>query len=123
MNCDPNELRQGLNQFSGSETWYRHSINRNMLYTDGVQYFAETAGAYWLLDIVATEFMRLQRQEPFLSITLKASGSKAKIVVTDGGRGGPEVVLKSKRIQFTTCPEGDWKFYLVDNVLMLPTEY
>jgi hypothetical protein len=33
-----------LRQFSGSEHWYRHALNRNVLYTDGAQYVAETGG-------------------------------------------------------------------------------
>ena len=27
-----------LRQFTGSETWYRHSLNRRVLYTDGAKY-------------------------------------------------------------------------------------
>jgi hypothetical protein len=42
-----------LNQFTGSENWYRHSISGNVLYTDGAQYLAEKGGAYWLLDTIA----------------------------------------------------------------------
>ena len=43
-----------LAQFTGSENWYRHEINRNVLYTDGAQHVAEHGGAYWLLDEIAT---------------------------------------------------------------------
>jgi hypothetical protein len=42
-----------LAQFAGSDNWYRHSINRNVLYTDGAQHVAEHGGAYWLLDEIA----------------------------------------------------------------------
>jgi len=42
-----------LAQFTGSDNWYRHSINRNVLYTDGAQHVAEHGGAYWLLDEIA----------------------------------------------------------------------
>lgn len=42
-----------LRQFNGSENWYRHSLNRDILYTDGAQYVAEAGGAYWLLDEIA----------------------------------------------------------------------
>jgi hypothetical protein len=35
-----------LRQFSGSETWYRLSLNRNVLYTEGAEYLAEQGGAY-----------------------------------------------------------------------------
>jgi hypothetical protein len=42
-----------LAQFTGSENWYRHGINRNVLYTDGAQHVAEHGEAYWLLDEIA----------------------------------------------------------------------
>ena len=42
-----------LGQFTGSETWYRHGLNRKVLYTDGAKYVADHGGAYWLLDEIA----------------------------------------------------------------------
>ena len=44
---------QDLSQFTGTENWYRHNLNTDILYTDGAKYVAETAGAYWLLDEIA----------------------------------------------------------------------
>jgi hypothetical protein len=45
--------RDDLIQFTGSEHWYRHTMVRDVLYTDGVKYVAETADAYWLIDEIA----------------------------------------------------------------------
>ena len=45
--------KSDLAQFTGSESWYRHGINRTVLYTDGAQHVAEHGGAYWLLDEIA----------------------------------------------------------------------
>jgi hypothetical protein len=33
-----------LEAFTGTEQYYRHSINRKVLYTDGVRYLADKAG-------------------------------------------------------------------------------
>lgn len=116
---DPAQLRADLSQFTGTEQWYRHGINRRMLFTDGVRYFAEQAGAYWFLDIVATEIFPLLVHEPFLAITLKVDDGEADIVGDDGnGR-----VVYKRHINFTDAPDGDWRFYLTDNVLMVPSEY
>ena len=52
-----------LRQFTGSENWYRHGINRSVFYTDGAQFLAEQGGAYWLLDIIAIA----QQHEPWRS--------------------------------------------------------
>lgn len=43
-----------LQQFTGSTNRYRHSLNRTVVYSDGVQYLAENAGAYWLIDAIAS---------------------------------------------------------------------
>ncbi|PZN83063.1 MAG: hypothetical protein DM484_05310 [Candidatus Methylumidiphilus alinenensis] len=115
-------LESHLCQFSGTENWYRHGLVKGMLYTDGVKSFAEKGGAegaYWFLDVVATEIFPLLRNEPFLSIVLSVQGRKATVKVVDGNCQ----MLWEKRIDFTDMQTGDWKFYLTDNVLLLPGEY
>jgi hypothetical protein len=42
-----------LYQFSGSEQFFKHGINRKFIYTDGVQYLAKKARCYWLIDDIA----------------------------------------------------------------------
>jgi hypothetical protein len=39
--------------FTGSETWYRHALNRAVLFTDGAKHVADAGGADWLLDEIA----------------------------------------------------------------------
>ena len=46
---DPNTLAQ----FTGSQNFYCHSLVREVLYTEGVEYVVDNAGAYWLLDEIA----------------------------------------------------------------------
>jgi hypothetical protein len=33
-----------LSQFTGTENWYRHGINRNVVFTDGAKYVADEGG-------------------------------------------------------------------------------
>jgi hypothetical protein len=47
-------LKAELRQFTGDLERYRHWLNRRLLYTPGVQFLAESAGAYWLIDAVAS---------------------------------------------------------------------
>ena len=119
---DAEELRQALSNFTGSETVYRHNLNRNILYTEGVQYFAQHAGggAYWLLDILATEPEILKQQREFASITLTVNdNTHADIVVTDGN----DKTVFQRHIGFTTCPQGAWKFFMINGTILLPSEY
>lgn len=112
-------LRADLSAFIGTETWHRHALNRRMLVTDGVKYFAETAKCYWFLDIVATEVFSLQASHPFLLITIDVREGQADIRASDGN----DVVLFKRHIHFTDAPAGNWRFYLTDNVMLLPSEY
>lgn len=43
-----------LRQFTGDLERYRHPLNRRLIYTPGVKFLAESAGAYWLIDAVAS---------------------------------------------------------------------
>lgn len=112
-----------LKQFIGTEQYFFHPLVKQFNYTDGVRYFARNAGghgAYWFLDIVATEFFHHpSRDHDFAAITLKVKDSSAVISMDDGnGR-----VIWNRAIEFTDCDEGEWKFYLIGNVMLLPSEY
>lgn len=112
-------LEQNLMRFIGTENWYQHSLVPAMTYTDGVKYFAEQTGSYWILDVIATEYFPMLKEQPFLFISVESKNASCTILVTDGD--GQE--LKSKPVSFTTLIEGVWTFYLVDDVLLLPSEY
>jgi len=45
-----------LRQFTGDFERYRHAFNRRVIYTPGVRHLAERAGAYWLIDLIASYF-------------------------------------------------------------------
>ncbi|QDV73811.1 DUF6876 family protein [Botrimarina mediterranea] len=47
-------LQYELGQFTGDLERYRHPINRRVIYTPGVKHLAERAGAYWLIDSIAS---------------------------------------------------------------------
>lgn len=110
---DPAQLRASLALFMGTENVYHHSLVRNFFYTDGVRHFAREAGggAYWFLDILATEpsIKRLVDAEGFASVRLVVSGKSALLTVDDGN-GSPPAYRQS--IGYTDCPEGEWNLYI-----------
>ena len=109
-----------LSQFTGTSAYHRtFMFTPQLVHTDGVQYFAETAGCFWLLDIIATEVYPLTKKEPLLSIKLVVVNVTAQIAVEDGDCEP----LFIKEIAHTDCPEGLYEFFLTDNVLMLTSEY
>jgi len=56
MTQEPNNrlTRADLQQFTGTEYWYRHPLTSKAVYTDGVKYLAEKGGAYWLIDAIVS---------------------------------------------------------------------
>ena len=111
-----------LRQFTGSEYWYRHSLIRTVLFTDGAKYVADTAGAYWLLDEIALaqRFEKKVKGEEFqLWRLIVKKDSTATLVCEDGN--GRKVL--SKRIPFTDFPLDEISLYYVNNTILLPSEY
>ena len=53
-----------LAHFTGSMGFISHGSFRRPVYTEGVQYIAERAGAYWLLDLISSHiaFGKLRRK-------------------------------------------------------------
>ena len=75
------------------------------------------------LDIVMMEpvILKAMRDEGFVIVTLDVSTEqRARITVK---RDTDDPILFSRDIDSTDCPCGEWKFYFVDNVLMIPSEY
>ncbi len=110
-----------LHQFTGTTQWFRRGLNRKMLYTEGVQYLAEQARAYWLVDEIALAqaYAAPVKATPFQAWNLTVKDSAGTLVCEDGN--GHTVYYK--QIEFTDFPEPGIRFFFTDNVLMLPSEY
>jgi hypothetical protein len=111
-----------LNQFTGSENWYRHSINRKVLYTDGAQYVAEHGGAYWLLDAIAIAqaHVREVAAEEFQVWTLRVANDRTAILKCEDGNG-KAVYLQA--LDLTDFPLPEVTLYYCNNTIHLPSEY
>lgn len=141
---DGNALYQALRQHTGSEHIYKHSLVAGFTYTEGVREFAQEAGggAYWLLDILATEpaIRKAVNEDGFHLVKLDVKGTKATLSVHMDTITPP---VFTREIDYTDCPEHPnqdgrtehkdvfWKFYLTPNhvgnmqviTCMLPGEY
>jgi hypothetical protein len=112
---------EDLNKFSGTETYYRHGINRKAFFTDGVKYVADTGGAYWLID----EILLIQQHHPRLAAEefqlwrLQVFKDRKAILDCDDGDGH---IIYAKDLEFTDFPLDEIKLYFENEVLMLPSE-
>ena len=111
-----------LAQFTGSENWYRHGINRNVLYTDGAQHVAEHGGAYWLLDEIAIiqPYHKAVAAEEFQVWKLAVRPDRTATRTCDDGNGN---IVFTKEIEHTDFPLDEIKLYFANNVIHLPSEY
>ena len=116
-------LQTDLNQFIGSENYYKHFLGYH--YTDGVKYLAEKAGAYWLIDAILSHVHtnRKLRDEDFLSWKLVPTENSGCILTGDDGNNN---ILVTQDIPFTDFPfkevDDDFMLFFSEGVLFLPSE-
>ena len=114
--------KAALGQFTGSESWYRHGINRAVLFTDGAKYVADQAGAYWLLDeiaIIQPHDARL-RGEEFQVWKLAVNADQTGALTCEDGSDN---VVYTKQIEYTDFPREGITLYFTNNTILLPSEY
>lgn len=118
----PERLKADLEQFTGTENYYRHWLRR-FIFTDGVKYLADR-GAYWLLDAIASHQTRQLLLDPMLQeiqfweLQVNPDSSAVLRCLRDTN----DVAL-TQEIGFTDFPLDSIKLYLTEGVLMLPSEY
>ncbi len=109
-----------LEHFTGSETWYTHKLFPSFHYTEGVRYVAQTASAYWLLDaIMSNQLKPALKNQQFQQWKLAVTARRGKLICDDGNGK----VLHEQSILYTDFPETGVVIWLVDKVLLLPSEY
>jgi len=114
--------KSDLSQFTGSENWYRHGINRKVTFTDGAKYVADTGGAYWLLDEIALiqPYDKRVAAEEFQVWTLKVRSDRTATLACEDGNGS---TVFTKEIEFTDFPLDEITLYFANNVIHLSSEY
>lgn len=127
MNTDmtPDQLRETLRGFYGTEAYYR--TNPGLLVTDGVKFLADTAGCYWLLDMVWSYLPRLRKTDDTFFVVRYAGtpGASGLFSITDDIP--PKQTYAQQAIEYTNFPLDEIVLYLSateeEFVLMLRSEY
>lgn len=120
-NLDAKRLKNELRQFTGTERYYYNPIFERFRYTDGVKFLAEKANAYWLIEyIFSSQPHRSLRNEQFQvwKIAVKKDNT-ARVSVEDGN----DNTLVQFNLEFTDFPLKEFALWLIDNTLILPSEY
>jgi hypothetical protein len=139
-----NAVRDYALSCNGTENRWRHGLARRLTYSDGVKFLAETCGAYWLVDIVASyvattravqnkafQLWRLDPTEYAVRVVYEDGNEEFKLW-RDGARvvceDGNENVIITQDILCTDFPRELMPFKLFcenggdDWLLMLPEE-
>ena len=115
-----------LAQFTGSEGYTRHSLMRKILISEGAKYVADTGGAHWLLDIIASmqldKKVKAEEFQVWQLNTFKKDNSDCHYGILTCSDGNGNEVYRQK-IGYTDFPLPEIKFYYTNNVIHLPSEY
>ncbi|HWB53519.1 MAG TPA: hypothetical protein VG722_04975, partial [Tepidisphaeraceae bacterium] len=114
------QLETELESFTGTENYYQHWLR--LVFTDGVKYLAEKAGAYWLIDAIASwqaEIQEADREFELWELIVNPDSS----AVLECRRDSGEPAIVSQKIDYTDFPLKSIKLYVQNGVLMLPSEY
>ena len=111
-----------LAQFTGSEQLYRHGFVRDIVFTEGVKYVADAAGAYWLIDKIALaqKFQPSVMAEEFQVWDLTADADRSAVLSCGDGNGRE---VYSKPIKWTDFSTPSISFYVCNGTILLPSEY
>ena len=118
--CKMNETEFDLEQCTGTENYYKPSFSGIMV-TDGVQYLAYNAKAFWLIDAIASHQTKHIAAVPFQIWELTVNEDKTAVLTVKEDNDCP--ILVKQHIPYTDYPMPKIKLWLVDRVLMLPSEY
>jgi len=121
------ELRTGLANFYGTQAYHRFSILfPKLVLTDGANYLADKAGAFWLMDIIGSYQKKCMQDDMLRDMqfwTLKVEDGEG-IVTCE--RDTNNIAFKQE-IPYTDFPLDEIKLYVCNNgdymVVMLTSEY
>ena len=133
MSDDKSNVLDELNGFTATAYYYRLPFVKGFVYTDGVAYLAENAGAYWLIELIAFEILpKVVKKSPdwFYSVKLAVNADSKAILTVDDGNGNKPIV--TREIDYADFPQvNDFKLFLEKTsvsdgeayCLLLPSEH
>ena len=121
------ELKTGLAGFYGTQAYHRFSpLFPNLVLTDGANYLANKAGAFWLMDIIGSYQKECQKDDMLRDMqfwTLKVTDGEAVVTCERDTNN----VAFTQDIPYTDFPLDEIKLYVCNNgdymVVLLPSEY
>lgn len=132
MTTEAKQITQhDLNQFHGSEQFYRYGMFHKILMTEGAHFVAEKAQAYWLFDAIVSHIPKVDPNDYIFFADLTVTDGSAVLVLHDGDKGEGKVIFAQQEIEYTDFPLPSLRLYFQVNggiqgtkyTAMLPGEY
>jgi len=126
------DLKSGMNGFTGTMEYHVWSIlfGKRIVATDGAIWLAESAGAFWLLDAIASHQPRCLKDSMLRDMqfwTLKVNADKSAVLECERDSG--DVAIR-QGIPHTDFPLGEVKLWVERGetnapcmVILLPSEH
>ena len=125
LTAEAQKLEKELAQFCGSERLHHpgffHQVYR-FLFTDGVKYLADQAGAYWLIDAIGSYQPGIRRRHPLMQEFQIWTLEKRDQcwLLTGGSDTGDQTIIQE--IEYSNFPLDSITLYLENELLCLPQE-
>jgi len=115
------EILDTINNAHGTQAYHKFSsIKHYPVVTDGIIALAEAAGCFWLLDIIGS-YQTDKRLDPHFQVwTLVVNLENGTAAIN--GFNDTELII-SQDIPFTDFPLDALKLFLMDGVILLPSEH
>ena len=115
------EILDIINHSNCSEAYHKYSsFTHYPVVTDGVIALAEAAGCYWFLDIIGS-YQGDARLDPHFQVWTLVVNLDKKAGAVNGFND--KTLILSQDIPFTDFPLDAVKLYLMDGIILLPSEY
>lgn len=126
MKTQVNKIKAELQQFIGSETFYKIPLIGTK-FTDGIKYLADAAECFWLVTDASVIAKSLMSKSYFITVDFKRLSEKERaekqceaLINYSDGNG---IIYETHRYNVTDFPLDELRLFFVDNTLMLPSEY
>ncbi|HXE54660.1 MAG TPA: hypothetical protein VN541_16685 [Tepidisphaeraceae bacterium] len=117
---DGEALRKELRQFTGTTQYHRNFLGMN--YTDGVQYLAERAGAFWLIDAIASWQPYVRPVDHGFQVwELVVHGNRTAELTARRDAGQEPMAIQ--KIPYTDFPMKSVELWVEEGILILPSEH
>ena len=114
------EILDIINMANGTEMYHRLFIDENLpVVTDGIMALAESADCFWLIDTIASNQIHKNLDEHFQVWKLTVNNDNSAVLK---GYNDVDLII-TQNIEFTDFPLEEIKIYLIDGVMLLPSEY